>query len=121
MLLQRLAVPALILAALFCVGATVYAATLSAVSDLISTSAPGELASHRIQFTVARAIPPSGRITITPEAGAFDIPSSLDFSDISLAVATSGDFVERSLAASANATDDGVAIAAGSSGSLVFT
>ena len=97
------------------------AATLSEVSDLISTSAPGQRASHTIQFTVASAIPAGGSITITPESGAVSIPGSFDFSDAELAVATSSTYVDRSLAASPNAADDGMSAVSGSAGSVTFT
>ncbi len=98
---------------LFCGVATlffatpVHAGTLSNVSDLISTSAPGtSTVSHIIQFTTANAIPASGKIVITPESGAFTVPGSFDYTDVDLEVAS----VERTISAVASATEDSVAI-----------
>lgn len=97
-----------------------HAAILDWVSDLISTSAPGMTPTHTIQFTTIRAIPPSGRIVITPQAGSFMVPSALDYTDVDLAVATSGPYLDRTLASVANATSDGVVVTPGTSGSITF-
>src|SRR4051812_16577739 len=86
------------------------AGTLTFISDLISTSAPGVRATHTIQFTVANAIPSSGVIFIKPDGDAFIIPASFDYTDMQFSIATSGPYVGRTLAASASATNDGVAI-----------
>lgn len=99
----------------------VCALPLTYVSDLISTSAPTATASHTIQFTVTQAIPASGRIIITLQAGAFSIPAGLDYTDVDIAVATSGPYVDRALGSAASATDDEVAVVTGSSGSIMFT
>ena len=85
----------------------VHAGTLSYVSDLLSTSAPGTTTvSHTIQFTTANAIPASGKIVITPVSGAFTVPGSFDFTDVDVAVSN----VDRTLAATASVTEDGVSV-----------
>lgn len=88
--------------------APVQAGTLSYVSDLISTSAPGTTtASHAIQFTTANAIPASGKIIITPVSGAFSVPGTFDYTDVDVAVSS----IDRTLAAVASATEDSVSVA----------
>lgn len=91
------------------------------VSDLISTSAPSVAATHRIQFTVVNAIPPSGSITITPQAGAFTIPSDFDYTDVEVAVWDGVSYVDRVLAASPSAIADGISVTTGTSGSITIT
>ncbi len=91
--------------------APVSAGPLTSISDTISTSAPAtSTVSHTIQFTVTNAIPASGKIVITPEVGAFTIPGGFDYTDVDLAVSTGGPYSDRTLAASASATEDGVSI-----------
>lgn len=90
-----------------CFAAPVHAGSLSYVSDLISTSAPGTTTvSHTIQFVTENTIPASGKIVITPESGAFTVPGAFDFTDVDMAVSGS----DRTLAAVASATADGVSI-----------
>lgn len=89
-------------------------ASLTFVSDVISTSAPSATSTtHTIQFTTPSAIPASGRIVITFEGGEFTIPGAFDYTDVDLAVSTSGAFVDRSLAAAASNVDDGVSVNSG--------
>ena len=92
------------------------------VSDLISTSAPGVSADHSVQFTITNNVPAGGKIIITPETG-FDIPAFFDHTDVDLAIATStgSPFIQRDLAAVVNATEDGVSVVTGTSGSVTFT
>ncbi len=94
-----------------------HAASLTMVSDTIGNSAPATSTMHTIQFTATNAIPASGKILITPAAGALTIPSAFDYTDVDLAVSSS----DRSLAASASAANDGVAVVTGSSGSITIT
>ncbi|MFM2330856.1 MAG: Dockerin type domain [Candidatus Parcubacteria bacterium] len=96
------------------------ASMLSFVRDLISTSAPTTGASHAIEFTVAQAIPASGRIVVVPE-GAFSFPVGFNVSDVSLLVSTGGPYAPRTLASAQSATEDGVTIVSGSSPSISFT
>ncbi len=93
---------------------------MSFVSDLISTSAPGASATHRLQFTVAHAVPASGQIVIRPENGAFTIPPSFDYTDIDFAVWNGAAYIDRSLASAPSATEDGVTILSGASGSITI-
>ncbi|OGD31969.1 hypothetical protein A3C91_03470 [Candidatus Azambacteria bacterium RIFCSPHIGHO2_02_FULL_52_12] len=99
-----------------------HAAQLTKTSDLISTSRPSIAANHTISFIAASAIPFSGKITVTPQSGSFDIPALFSYADVDIAVAPiSGTYAERSAGASPSATADGVSVVPGSSGSLTFT
>jgi len=100
---------------------SVSAAPLSFVRDVIGTSAPSLPATHEVMFTATNAIPPGGKIVITPEAGEFIIPGALNFLDADVAVATSTTYDDRPLAGSADAVNDGVSIVSGSSGKISFT
>lgn len=103
------------------------AAMLSRVSDTISTSWPSSTStSHTILFTVPTTIPVGGKFTITPEATGgitFDIPAALDYTDLDLAIDPTavGAFTDRTLAATPSATEEGVAVVSGSSGSITIT
>lgn len=99
----------------------VSAGTLTPIRDTIGTSAPSLPAAHEVMFTVANAIPPGGKIVITPQSGAFIVPAAMDFLDADLAVATSSVYADRTLAGGPSATDDGFSAVPGSSGQLVFT
>ncbi len=97
------------------------AAMLSYIRDTISDSAPSAAASHVIEFTTAHAVPPSGSITITPEPGAFDVEAGLAYGDMDLAVWDGSSFVDRTLADTPSATEDGVSVVPGSDGSVSFS
>ena len=98
------------------------AAPLTYVSDLISQSAPSATTTHRIRFTAATAIPPSGTITIESGEGAFSIPAGFDVNDVDVAIATStSTYTDRPLAAAADASSDGVSITTGANGSISIT
>lgn len=90
------------------------------VSDTISTSAPNATSTHTIRFTANQAIPPAGSIAIAPHAGAFTIPSAFDYVDVDLAVSSGGAYIDRDLAGTASATEDGVAVIPGASGSITI-
>lgn len=100
-----------------------HSASLTRVSDLISTSRPTVGANHTLTFVTTTAIPVSGTITIAPEAGAFTLPASFSYTDVDFATAPalSGPFTERSLTALANVATDGVTINSGTSGSVTIT
>lgn len=100
---------------------TAHAVMLSFLSDLINTSTPSAFATHIIQFTSTRAIPPSGKFVITPAPGAFTILGSFDYEDVDVAVATSGPYVDRTVAATPGAGADGVSVASGQFGSFTVT
>jgi hypothetical protein len=53
--------------------------------------------------------------------GAYSIPVGFDVNDVDLALATSSGYIDRPLAASANATNDGVSVVTGSAGSITIT
>lgn len=105
------------LLALFFSATTASAGTLSMVSDTVSNSAPGATStSHIIRFTASTAIPASGKIQIN-FTGGFNIPASLDYTDIDFAVLG----VDRTLAPSASPTGIGVSVISGPSGYITFT
>jgi hypothetical protein len=91
----------------------VHASQLSFVSDTISDSRDAWPANHTIVFKVANAIPASGQLVVAFEGQSFLIDPSFSYTDVDLAVSAvsaSSGFVERSVAANPDATDDGVAI-----------
>lgn len=99
-----------------------HAGVLTQISDLLESSQPATSTDHTITFTVPNAVPPNGKILIVPAPGAVTIPAAFDFTDVDFLTATSaGAFSQRTLAASASATEDGVAVVAGSSGSVTIT
>ncbi len=79
------------------------AASITGVSDVLSDSAPSAASNHTITFTTPSGIAASETVTITFPSG-FDI-SSLAVGDFDLSVAAA----DQTLAASASATDWGVA------------
>ncbi|MCK9352238.1 MAG: dockerin type I domain-containing protein [Candidatus Paceibacterota bacterium] len=93
------------------------------VRDVISNSSPSAGADHEIEFRVTQAIPPSGKIIITPEAGEFLIPIAFNLLDVDLAVAAvlGGVYAERDLTDTASVANIGVSIQTGFSGSVIFT
>jgi hypothetical protein len=102
--------------------ARAHASPLSFISDLISTSAPSIPASHTVQFIVTHAVPAGGSITITPQDSFFIVPFGFDYTDVDFAVSNGiGGYVDRDVAASADATNDGVAATVGTSGSITLT
>ena len=110
---------------LFVFSATLFGAVLrpDLAKDTLTNASPGVPANHVIQFRVPQAVPPSGKIIITPETDAFLIPVAFDVLDIDFAVAPSygAPYVDRSLAALPNGGEEGVVIQTGYSGSLAFT
>lgn len=109
--------PVLILVALLSPVDSIHAATLTFVSDTISTSAPSTASNHTIKFTITNSISANGTVTITPEASKFNIPTGLDVGDIDLSL----DDVDTALATSAGGSTVGVSIIHGSSGSITMT
>lgn len=103
--------------------ASVQAASLTLVSDTIATSsAPSRITTtHTIRFTTVNAIPASGKIVITPADGSFSIQTGLDFTDIDLAVWNGSAYIDRTLVGAASATEDGVSVVTGTSGSITIT
>lgn len=100
--------------------APVHASLMSYVSDLIIDSAPNASTNHRIRFTLPHAVPASGSIVITPELGAFTLPSGFDYTDVDFAVWDGSEYVDRPLSAVPSVTDDGVSVG-GTSGPITVT
>lgn len=94
---------------------------LTLLSESITVSALSLGANHTLRFTMGEIIiPASGRIIFTPQAGAFTIPSGLDYTDIDLLV----NGFNRTLAASAGSGASGavgVSVTTGASGTIIFT
>ncbi len=99
------------------------AATIQVFSDKLSTSAPGESANHTITFTTTAAIPPGGYIRFIPDDGDFTIPATdFDIDNVAFYVdPDSSGFVERTATVTPSATEDGIAITAGTSGNIEIT
>lgn len=94
-----------------------HAATLTLVSDTISTSGLATSSDHTIKFTVNSSVPASGAMKVVFEPGKFEIPASLDYRDLDLSV----DGVSKSLGSAAGSGVVGISVISGASGSLTFT
>ncbi len=101
----------IIIAGLLTFAALASGATLNLISDTLSSSQLGIAANHTIRFTTITAIPASGKIIITPQAGSFEIPAGLDFTDIDLQVNDS----QKSLTLSS------VSVISGTGGQIAIT
>lgn len=107
----RFLIPGILVVFFYWAGTPVlFADRLNFVSDLISTSIPGDGVNHTFKFTTVNPVPPGGKIRFSfPEQ--FTVPPGLDFGDIDFAVAAVPNvYVERTLAAAASPTEDGVSI-----------
>ncbi len=94
------------------------ARNMSTIRDTLTTSAPSQYSNHTIEFTVNTDIPAGGYITLTPEDGAFNIPTStFSYLNVDLYVSDS----LRSATATADATNDGIAVTSGTSGQIAIT
>ena len=102
----------------FFYGGVVDAATIQVYSDRLSDSAPSASANHTITLTTTRTLSPGGYVEFTPDPGLFTIPatSTFDIDNVQLLVDTGSGFVNRSLATTTSATEEGVDITPGSSG-----
>lgn len=108
---MRLGAPVFLLVACVLVIGTAHAEVLVSVSDLISTSAPNATSTHIITFTLSSAVPASGTIRIVPQEGAYSLQSGFDYTDVDFEVSSGGAFAQRSVAATADASNDGVGVA----------
>ncbi len=103
---------------------TALAATIHGYSDRISTSAPGGMANHTINFETTVALNPGDQVRFTPEAGQFEIPAEsedFDIDNVELRVSTGGPYTARTLASTTSASEDGVAVVSGTNGSVTIT
>ncbi|HEU4677591.1 MAG TPA: hypothetical protein VFS75_02655, partial [Candidatus Paceibacterota bacterium] len=115
-LVFALACTAVALGVLF---AVVEASSIHTYRDTLSDSAPGEDATHTIEFTTASAIPPGGFVRFTPEDGAFTIPATdFDVDNVELYVDSS---LRTATDTAPTATDDAVTIVTGTSGHIEVT
>ncbi len=101
------------------------ARNMQVIRDTLSTSVPGAFSNHRVEFRVDTEIPAGGFITITPDDGAFLVPTSTTFSyqniELFVAAPSTTSYVARTTAPAPSATEDGVTIVTGTSGSVSFT
>ncbi len=97
-------------------------ATIHEYRDTLSDSRPATSSNHTIQFKTTGGIPPSGSIRFEPEPGEFTIPASnFDIDNIELYVSTTSTYVQRSATGTPSATQDGIAVTPGASGSIELT
>ncbi len=120
---MKFALSVFILAIAFAASAPcAHAGVMTQVSDLIESSQPATSTDHTITFTMPNAVPPGGKIIIVPAADAVTIPAAFDFTDVDFLTATSaGAFSQRTVAAFASATEDGVSVVTGTAGSVTIT
>ncbi|MEA3398255.1 MAG: hypothetical protein U9R06_00735 [Patescibacteria group bacterium] len=83
-------------------------------SDLIVSSWPSANTNHTLTFMLSEDIPASGKIIITPQDGKFTIMNGFDYTDIDLATSSleAGPYLDRNLASSSSAAEDGVSVVA---------
>ena len=88
--------------------------------DLISRSWPGATSTHTFTFITTNAIPPNGSIKIVPEINDFIVPGGFDYTDVDLSVSNNmgGPYVDRELAAVADAVNDGINVVVGAQGEI---
>jgi len=96
------------------------AAALLRLSVTIADSAPSATTTYTIQFETTEAIPPSGRIVITPQPGHFTIPTGFAYDDVDFAVGSGEPLTDRSLAAIASVSEDGVTVVTGTNGAITI-
>ncbi|MFM2374764.1 MAG: hypothetical protein RLZZ234_759 [Candidatus Parcubacteria bacterium] len=125
---RRIVVGVVLLLSVFLVFVTAIfvgqARNMSTIRDTISTSRPGVYANHTVEFRIDTDIPAGGYITIRPDDGAFTIPTStFSHSNAELYVKAplASSYVLRPATTTPGATDDGVTIVSGTSGSVTFT
>lgn len=93
-------------------------ASLTFVRDTISDSGPSANATHTIEFTPTNSIPAHGQVVLTLQASRFTVHPTFSFTDVDMAVAPASTFVDRTLAATESAAEDGVYVTTGTSGSV---
>lgn len=91
---------------------------LTKSSDRLSSSWPGGLADHNIQFRTTENVPAGGKITIV-FAPDFVFTSGFDINSIDLSVNSGSGFVERLLASTSSAVYDRTLIATSSQGTVL--
>ncbi len=95
---------------------------ISQVSDLISTSWPGFPANHTVTFRASQDIPPGGKIVVTPHSNTFQLLPGLDYRDVDLATSSVilGPFMDREIAASSTADNDGLSVSTNAVGTSTY-
>lgn len=107
---------------LFSFGGDISARSLLSISDFISSSRPGYPANHTIIFKTTEAVPPGGKIKISPEPGQFLIPSGLSYLDVDFATSDEreGEYIERNLFSFPIISADGVSVVSGSAAPFIL-
>lgn len=95
---------------------------MSYVSDLISTSAPSAYANHKIKFTLTNAVPANGVLEVYFNEGGFNIPATLNYTDVDLSFSAvaGGPYTDRPLSSIQSAGTDDVTVTSGTSGMIRF-
>ncbi len=109
-----------LLACFFCFDS---ARAISQASDKLSSSLKNEASRHTIKFRIHDDIQASGIISIILPSNSFIVPSTFDYTDISLATSTSrdGTFTTRIMSSAPSATYDGASVATGTRPSINIT
>lgn len=98
--------------------------SISPISDLISTSAPGIDADHTLTFYSPQTIPAGGRIVFTPTPEYFYVSEFLSADDVDVATGPSfsGPFSQRDLTTTPlpSLSEDAVSVASGTSGGITI-
>jgi hypothetical protein len=91
------------------------------IREEITNSRPGVETPHTLILQTFNAIPPSGKIVITPENQAFILPAGFDYTDVDFATSSSltGSFAERAIGATSSASQDGVEVLTGTTTSKI--
>lgn len=94
---------------------------ITLTSDELDLSWPGTASDHKIRFRPNDTIPPGGRIEIVPQDGQFFVEPFFDHAAVDLAVADTRDgiYIDRDIAATADALNDGVTATASSSSGTI--
>jgi hypothetical protein len=121
---RQLILSAVFLCAFGCQAPIADAATIHSYRDRISDSAPATSSNHTIEFRTTVALDPSDLIRFTLDPDDFEIPLiSEDFNheNVELLVSTGGPYAIRPATTTPSATEDGVTIVSGTSGSVTVT
>lgn len=91
---------------------------LTAVRDLLATSAPNALTNQTITFTLTQAIPSNGVIDIDFAGEGFTIPAGLNYTDVDVgfSAVAGGPYTQRPLSSMQTAGTDGVTVTSGAAG-----
>ncbi len=101
----------------FFFGSVFALARIYSISDTVSTSQPGQAATHTVSFKSPVETPAGGRIEIIPDPGEFSISPGMNYQNVEFEVGGE----EQPVGPSPSADTSGVSIISGSSGRVVIT